>query len=380
MKILYITTIGITMGFFETFIKEQLDIGNQIDIATNEHDGKDPVPSCYREWGCKIYHLDTSRSPVSLGNIRAIKQIRELVNRNHYDMVHCHTPLAAAATRMACKHFRKHGLKVVYTAHGFHFYDGAPLKNWLIYYPIEKFLSRYTDAIITINQEDYKRACECFYAEKTYHIPGIGFDTKKFSTCKVDRVSKRLELGVRETDFLMLSVGELSDHKNQKIIIEALNKMNLDDTLGNIVYLAVGAGDKEFELKKSVKEYGLDRYVKFLGRRTDIAELCKTVDCFIHPSIREGLGIAPLEGMAAGLPLISSYVGGIRDYTDDGVSGCCIAPFSVDAMVAAIKRMRDDKEFRIRCGSNNSKIAEKYDKNNSNAIMAKIYKTVCLEK
>ena len=373
MKILYITTIGRTMEFFESFIKEQLNVGNQIDIATNENDGKAPVPSCYREWGCKIYHLDTSRSPVSFGNIRAIKQIRELVNRNHYDMVHCHTPLAAAATRIACKHLRKHGLKVVYTAHGFHFYDGAPLKNWLIYYPIEKILSRDTDAIITINQEDYKRACECFYAEKTYYIPGIGFDTKKFSACKVDRVSKRLELGVRETDFLMLSVGELSDRKNQKIIIEALNKMNLDGTLGNIVYLAVGAGDKEFELKKIVKEYGLDRHVKFLGRRTDIAELCKAVDCFIHPSIREGLGIAPLEAMAAGLPLISAYTGGIKDYTKNGVSGCCINPHNIDEMVKSIKLMHDNNSFRKECGDRNIKTAEKFDKTKSNSVMLAVY-------
>ena len=137
--------------------------------------------------------------------------------------------------------------------------------------------------------------------------------------------------------------------------------------------MAVGAGDKEFELKKSVKEYGLDRYVKFLGRRTDIAELCKTVDCFIHPSLREGLGIAPLEAMAAGLPLISAYVGGIKDYTINGKSGCCINPLDVDAMVDSIKKMRNDEKFRRQCSMNNIETSKAFDMKNSNDIMTKIY-------
>ena len=162
MKVLYITTIGITMRFFESFIKEQLDIGNQIDIATNENNGKDAVPNCYREWGCRVYHIDTSRSAVSMGNIRAIKQIREIVIDNRYDIVHCHTPLAAVVTRIACKNLRRKGVKVIYTAHGFHFFRGAPLKNWLLFYPIERGLSWLTDTLITINIEDYQRAKKAF--------------------------------------------------------------------------------------------------------------------------------------------------------------------------------------------------------------------------
>lgn len=362
------------MGFFRSFIRGLIDKSDIVDIATNETNGETPVQSCYREWGCKIYHIDTSRSPISPGNIRAIKQIRELVKHNHYDMVHCHTPLAAAATRVACKDFRKTGLKVIYTAHGFHFYDGAPLKNWLLYYPIEKFLSRYTDAIITINQEDYKRAKDNFQAGKVFHIPGIGFDTEKFANCNVNKEAKRRELGVKDDDFIMLSVGELSERKNQIIIIEALHKLKVAGNIDSIVYLAVGQGPMEAKFREMVEKYDLGSHVKLLGQRADIAELCKTVDCFVHPSIREGLGIAPLEGMAAGLPLISAYIGGIRDYTEDGISGCCIDPYSNDSMVVAIKRMRDDRDFRMQCGKNNYQSAKAYDMNNSNKIMSEIYK------
>ena len=155
MKILYITTVGGTMNFFNSLIKELINDGYTIDIATNEVASK--VPDCYKEWGCKIYHISTSRSPFSFGNIKAIKQIKKIAK--DYDLVHCHTPLAGMATRLACRKLRKkQGLKVIYTAHGFHFYKGAPKKNWMIYYPIEKMCSRWTDVLITINKEDYELA------------------------------------------------------------------------------------------------------------------------------------------------------------------------------------------------------------------------------
>ena len=136
MKILYVTTIGITMGFFNPFIKDLIDKGHTVDIATNEKDSK--VPACYKEWGCTIYPITTSRSPLNKDNIDAVKQLKQLVAKEKYDIVHCHTPVAAMCTRLACRAARKNGTRVFYTAHGFHFYKGASLKNWLLYYPVEK--------------------------------------------------------------------------------------------------------------------------------------------------------------------------------------------------------------------------------------------------
>ena len=152
MKILYVTTIGGTMRFFRSVIKELLDAGHVVDIAANEKTS--PVAPCYREWGCTVHQIDPSRSPLNKGNLMAIKQIKKLVTENHYDIVHCHTPVAAMCTRLACRKARKSGTKVFYTAHGFHFYKGAPRKNWLIFYPIEKFCARWTDLLITINKFD----------------------------------------------------------------------------------------------------------------------------------------------------------------------------------------------------------------------------------
>ena len=156
MKILYVTTIGTTMGFFHSFIKELIDEGNTVDFACNSTISN--VPECYRDLECRIFNLSCTRSPLNRDNIRAYKQLKKMISENHYDIVHCHTPVAGAITRLACREYRKGGLKVIYTAHGFHFYKGAPLKNWLVYYPIEKFCSHFTDTLITINREDYDLA------------------------------------------------------------------------------------------------------------------------------------------------------------------------------------------------------------------------------
>ena len=81
------------MGFFRTFVKQLLDDGNEVHIATNENDSE--VSACYREWGCAVYQIDTARSPLNRGNLKAIKQIKALVTKEKYDIVHCHTPVAA---------------------------------------------------------------------------------------------------------------------------------------------------------------------------------------------------------------------------------------------------------------------------------------------
>lgn len=167
MKILYVTTIGATMNFFREFVDELIKDGNTVDIATNETTSV--VPEFYKNLGCKVYPIETSRSPLQKGNVVAINQIRKLVTEEHYDIVHCHTPIAAMCTRLACRKVRKQGTKVFYTAHGFHFYKGAPLKNWLLYYPVEKICAHFTDVLITINQEDYELAQKKMKAKKVVY-------------------------------------------------------------------------------------------------------------------------------------------------------------------------------------------------------------------
>ena len=201
MRILYITTIGSTMGFFKSLIAFLLRDGHIVDIATNERDAE--VPSCYREWGCKVCPISCERTPFTRKTLAAIREIRTVAEEGRYDIVHCHTPIAALCTRLACRRLRKDGLRVFYTAHGFHFYKGAPLKNWLLYYPAEWLCAHYTDTLITINREDYDRAKKHFRAQKVVYVPGVGIDIAEFADAEVDKASFRRELGVPEDAFML---------------------------------------------------------------------------------------------------------------------------------------------------------------------------------
>lgn len=320
MKILYITTIGITMGFFKSIIKELVDEGNVVDIATNENNS--PVPDCYREWGCSIYNISASRSPLNFGNILAIKQVKKLAI--NYDIVHCHTPIAGMVTRIACRSIRKRGLKVVYTAHGFHFYKGAPLKNWLFYYPVEKMCSKWTDALITINKEDYFLAQNKMRAGFISYVPGVGINIDRFASSIVNRDQKRKELDIPINSRVILSVGELNKNKNHKVVIEAISK--LDDK--TCYYLIAGVGKEKESLQKLASSLNVN--LKLLGYRNDVSELYKIADLYILPSIREGLNVSLMEAISSGCCAIASKIRGNVDLLP---ANLCFNPHKVSEII-----------------------------------------------
>lgn len=335
MKILYVTTIGSTMNFFNSFLKQLIEEGNTVDIATNERVRQ--VPDCYREWGCKIHQIDSSRSPLDKGNLKAVKQLKTLVEKEKYDLVHCHTPVAAMCTRFACRKARKNGTKVIYTAHGFHFYKGAPLKNWLIYYPVERLLAPLTDCLITINREDYTRAKSFRFKGRcrAEYVPGVGIDTKKFKRNEKVRAEMRNELGIGENETVLLSVGELNQNKNHKIVIEALAKLGRKD----LRYIICGRGpllDSHLQLAKSL---GIEDQVTFTGYRADIDRFYQAADIFVISSFREGLPVAPMEAMAAGLPCIASKIRGNIDLFSE--SELLFDPANTDSLISAIKKATD---------------------------------------
>ncbi len=376
--------LATTAAMIEQFNKNNIlileEMGFEIHVIGNWVEGNpisDEKLEEFKEWlsihNGKWFHMWSTRKPLDLiNNLQAYQQVVELIQKEKYVFIHCHTPIGSVIGRLAA---HKTNLKVIYTAHGFHFYKGSPIKNWILYFPIELFLSRWTDILITINNEDYKIALKRFYAKKTIKIPGVGVDTNFFSTCYVDRKRKRDELGIPENAFVLLSVGELSENKNQIVIIDALKKIKSEGKIINIVYLSVGKGYMEARLRKRILRYGLENCVKLMGYRSDVAELCKIADCFVHLSIREGLGIAPLEAMAAGLPLISSNANGMRDYTRNGITGLCINPHDVNGLVEAITYIHNNSDFMYFCATNNQLIVKDYDIKNTNSIMAEIYKS-----
>lgn len=368
MKILYVTTLGTTMSFFFPLIKELINDGNVVDLACNSTISN--VPEYYRDLECRVFNLFCTRSPLDISNISAYKQLQKIIVDNQYDIVHCHTPIAGAITRLACRKFRKNGLKVIYTAHGFHFYRGAPLKNWLLYYPIEKFCSRFTDVLITINHEDYELAKKKVKAKQVEYVPGVGIDVDKFANTVVDRAAKRKELGIPEDVFLLLSVGELNENKNHQIVIRALAELKNPD----IHYMIAGKGPLKDYLLELSQELGVEDQVHLLGPRNDVAELYKTADIDVFPSIREGLGLAAVEGMAAGLPLICSDNRGTREYAKNG-ENAVVCSNSVAEYASAIDKLYRNESLRIDYGNHGATTAHSFNVASINDLMMKIYQS-----
>lgn len=358
------------MNFFIPFIRLLLNEGHRVDLAANEKIKK--VQICYREWGCKIHPITCSRTPFKIGNITAIKQIRKIVNENNYNLVHCHTPIAAVCARIACRKLRKSGVKVIYTTHGFHFYKGAPLINWIIYYPIEKLCSHWTDVLITINKEDYIFAREKMMAKKIEYIPGVGIDIDKFRNTVVDIVKKRSEIGVPKDSFLLLSVGELNKNKNHELVIRAIAKMKNP----NIHYVIAGIGSQHKHLRNLANKLGITDQLHLLGYREDVAELYKASDAYAHPSFREGLSVSIMEAMASGLPVICSKIRGNIDLIDEN-GGFLFSPHSVDECKWSIENLL--KYDTTKFGLYNQKKINGFALNFILEKMQKIYKECEIE-
>ncbi|MCC8107082.1 MAG: glycosyltransferase family 4 protein [Clostridiales bacterium] len=373
MKILYVTTMGGTMCFFPEHIKMLIDEGHTVELACNETESHVKGMDAF---DLTVHDIPFSRSPLSRNNLTAYKKLKHLVETEHYDIVHTHTPNASVCVRLVCRKLRKNGLRVIYTAHGFHFFKGAPLKNWLLYYPVEKVCSRWTDVLITINQEDYDLAQKKMKAQKVEYVPGVGINLSKFGMGRIDVKSKKEELGIHNASKVILSVGELSERKNHITVIKALANLKQKNLLGDVMCLICGTGGLRDELERQTDEHGLHENVRFLGYRNDIDELCSIADLFVFSSIQEGLPVALMEAMACGLPCVASRIRGVVDLIEDGVGGFLCDP-SCDVYFAdSIEKLLLDEEARREMGAANKKRIIDYSSENVTADMKAIYSEI----
>lgn len=369
MRILYVTTISMTMMFFPEQVKRLLAEGHSVDIATNM---TDPLIPAYDSMDVKARHIPFSRSPFSRDNLTAYRQLKKLVEQVHYDIVHCHTPNAAMVTRLACRKVRKQGTRVIYTGHGFHFFKGAPLKNWLMFYPVEKFCSYFTDTLITINSEDYALAQKKMHAKEVCYVPGVGIDVSRISAVSVGRGKKRAEIGVPENALLLLSIGELNVNKNHQVVLHALSQIKDVLEQNNIHYAIAGVGDQEQNLLNLAESLGLKDRFHLLGYRKDALELYKAADVFVFPSYREGLSVSLMESMASGLPAVVSKIRGNVDLID-GEGGVHCDPVKAETFADAICKMTDGTT-RETMGTHNKEAVRKFSLQNVLEQMGKIYK------
>lgn len=365
-KVLIIATVYSFISHFEkNDIKLLQELGYKVVVTSNFEGYKNEL----EHLNVEKLNINFARSPFALKNLKSFFQLNKYIKNNKIDLIHCHTPVGGVIGRLIGK-FNK--TKVIYTAHGFHFFKGAPLLNWLVYYPIEKFLSKYTDVLITINNEDYELAKNKFHAKKVEYIPSVGIDTEKIAKIEVDKKKKREELGLKEDEIVLLSVGELSSRKNHITPIRALEKLKQY----NIKYLICGIGNLEKYLKKECRKLGLEDKIIFLGYRKDIYELCKISDIYVFPSQREGLGIAALEGMSVGIPLVASDINGIKDYSENGKTGYSVERFSIEEFKIAIEKLINSKELREEMGQYNKIVVKKFDIKNVEKIMREIYNKI----
>lgn len=357
-RILYISNIAgkkMSYGFVGTAIEAAKSMGIEFYCVSNRSKA---TPEDIREdeekYGVKLLHFDLARSPFSLQNIKAYKQLCNIIREYKIDYIHCNTPVGGLLGRLAGKKCKVK--KVIYQAHGFHFYKGAPLRNWLLYYPVEKWLAHYTDLLITINQEDYALAKKKIKAKKVAYVPGVGVDLTKYINVEVDKATKLLEIGVPENAIVLLSVGELNENKNHQVIIRAIAKLNVK----TLHYVIAGQGSQQSCLEKLATSLGVKDQVHFLGFRKDVPQLCAVADIFCFPSCREGLGVASLEAMASGLPLLTSDVHGINDYSKEGLSGYKFSPLDVNGFATGIKRLMDNPDVGKRMGIHNREEVKRY--------------------
>lgn len=355
-------------------IRLLLDAGYQVDVIANFENGNtitdERIADLKRrlaDLSVEVHHVPIPRSIFDIkGIISSLKEVRETCNEKKYNLVHCHSPIGSVIARLGAKKIRKMGCRVIYTAHGFHFFKGAPIKNWVIFYTIEKICSRWTDTLITINKEDFAFSKKKMDAGSIEYVPGIGVDTAKFVLNDFDKDAKRKSLGLSEDSIILFSVGELNQNKNQEVIIKALGKINNSE----IHYIIAGRGDKADYLSELAKEKGVNLHL--LGYRTDIPELFNMSDMFVFPSFREGLSVSLMEAMTSGLPCVVSRIRGNVDLIGDKGGYLC-NPADENEFAAGIEELVNNKDLRTKMGAHNQQVMKGFDVHKVSDMMRKIY-------
>ena len=350
-KILITCTDSMMKQFLEPHVIHLVSAGYDVEIACSEVLSR--MEEVRNDLGSlvKIRQVHLKRSPAALSNLKGYRELKTIIDRGAYDLIWTNEPVMGVMTRLAARKARKKGAAVLYMVHGFHFYKGAPLINWLIYYPVEKVMASRADMICTINREDLGRA-QRMRTAKTAYIHGVGIDTQRLRPSG-QAADLRKEFGLPEDAFLVLSVGELNRNKNQQAVIRAVAELRDP----KIHYILCGKGDQREGLEQLAEQLGISGQVHFAGYRKDVPDLYRQCDVFAMPSKREGLPLASLEAMYCGLPLVNSGIRGLADITEDGISGYTAEPGLVSAFAEGIRKLREDPELRKRMSDHNRETA-----------------------
>lgn len=342
MRALFIATVRSHIGQFHMPLITRLkEMGWEVDAAY--HDNSVDKPGLDLSPIDMVYEIPFSRSPLRASNYAAYRQLKRIIDRGNYDVIHCNTPVGGVIGRLAAKKSRKErGTAVFYTAHGFHFYKGAPLRNWLLFYPVEKYLSRYTDLLITINQEDYDLArLRHFKARAIVKIDGVGVDFSKFHVTDTEEKKRlRKECGFPEQAFIILYAADLSHRKNQQMIFRALSRTR--KKMENTVLLLPGQPILKAEYERLCEQLEIRHMVRFLGYRRDIDRLLSLSDCVVSSAKQEGLPLNLVEAAATGKYIVATDVRGNADVVRQSGYGCTVELNNCEMLAEKLKELYDN--------------------------------------
>jgi len=349
-KVLFVATISRhIMSFHLPYIKELKEKGIEVHVASNNNEFNYNIPFIDQH-----FDIPFDRSPLSYKNILSYLLLKKIIKQD-YDFIHCHTPIASVITRLLLN--KKSNTKVIYTAHGFHFYKGAPKMNWLLYYPIEKVLSKRTDVIITINEEDFSIS-KNFKNDNIHLLNGIGVDSSRFFKIdKSEKINLKKNFKLDDNDIILFYAAELNKNKNQIILIEAMNELILKDP--KIKLVLAGNGPLTDKLKKVVKNFKLENNVIFLGQVDNIDQWLKVSDLVLSSSKREGLPINLIEAMFSGVPAVVSNCRGNKDLVEHGLNGYVYN--NSQELVTYINRIINNEELRNFMSKNALEKSKKYE-------------------
>jgi glycosyltransferase involved in cell wall biosynthesis len=367
MKVLLITNKVKTYALgFQNVLEPLKDLGHEVVWAadfSNFVGEKSSIP-------CVVEHISINTNPLNPSNRAALKQVCEIIKKYDIQAIQCSTPIGGLIGRLAGK--KMHISPVIYSAHGFLFFKGAPLINRTVYKWEEDFLARYTDVLITITEEDYNAAqkIKIRSGRKPFLIHGAG--VKGGVTVDIDRNEKRRSLGVPEDAFIIVSAGELNKNKNTEVIVKALKDVD------GAHYIACGVGPEKENLEKLAQECGVTDRFHLMGYRTDMPEIMACADVFTMMAFREGMPRAVLEAMDLGLPCVGSDTRGIRDLIDNDGGFIC-KPTDAMAFAEAFTKLRDNPEMQEMMGEHNRSKVNDYSADVVRDELTSIYRDVLRE-
>lgn len=374
-KVLFTATVDSHIKHFHLpYLKWFQEQGYEVHVATN---GKEEIPYCNKK-----HIVRFERSPFKTNNLKAIKQLKKIIEKEKFDIIHCHTPMGSVVTRIAAMKAReKYHTKVIYTAHGFHFFKGAPIINWLIYYPVEKMLDKAMDCLITINEEDYNLAKRRFKTKQIELVHGVGVDETKFNITMTEqeKAELRRSLGIEENDFVIIYPAELNKNKNQGMLLNAIAKLK-EQGYENIKVLLPGKDSNNGAYEIMAKNLEIEQQIKFLGYRTDIPKLIKISNLAVATSKREGLPINMVEAMYCELPCIATINRGHKELIESGRNGFLVEINNINQLASNILELYKNKELRIEFTKNAKEKAEVFILYNVKNEMEKIYRNYKGEK